>query len=160
MASWQRGDLLAECVLWIAVRVVFVTGFVFAALFEAFACFAWLLALRPAVVIEIALTPAIQGAAAQLAMTAAAQPGSMLQLPVVQQADDVKRVTAAAAGTLRATLTETRKFLGYLRRVLRVFAGSLTPQPLNRCTRRWQFTLAMKCATTCLGQPEYDLSRC
>ena len=110
-----------------APRAELVTGLAFAAVLEAVACFCWLLALRPAVVTEIAVTPAQQAshaevvtpvttgsnAAAPVAPPVAVEPATVLRLPVVEQPDDVTRVTAAvAAGTLRATVTEIRKFLG------------------------------------------------
>ncbi|TDG25671.1 hypothetical protein EYW47_05720 [Paraburkholderia silviterrae] len=118
-----------------AARADLIAGLAFAGVLEAVACFAWLLALRPAAVTEIAVTPAQQGsnavpvtpatpesiavpavvtvtspAAAPVVATPAAE---VLSLPVVEQTDDVTRVTTAiAAGELRGTVTEIRKFLG------------------------------------------------
>lgn len=113
-------------------RAELVAGLAFAAVLEAVACFAWALALRPAAATEIAVTPVTQGshAAPVTAVTAAShavapvvtvapvaevmpEPAPMIQLPVVEQADDVTRVmTAITAGELRATVIEIRKFLG------------------------------------------------
>jgi hypothetical protein len=108
-------------------RAELVTGLAIAAVLEAVACFTWLLALRPAVVTEIAVTSAVQGghavtvtpvtpesnATAPVAEPVVVEAAPVLRLPVVEQADDVARVvTAVAAGQLRATVTEIRKFLG------------------------------------------------
>jgi hypothetical protein len=110
-----------------APRAELVTGLAFAAVLEAVACFTWLLALPPAAVTEIAVTPAQQGshaevvtavtpesnATAPVAEPVAVESAPVLRLPVVEQHDDVTRVTVAvAAGQLRATVTEIRKFLG------------------------------------------------
>ena len=112
-----------------APRAELVTCLAFAAVLEAVACFCWLLALRPADATEIAVTPVQQGsnAAVMAAVTpeshavapvvtvtpTAEAPAPMLQLPIVEQVDDVTRVmTAVAAGQLRATVTEIRKYLG------------------------------------------------
>lgn len=121
-----------------APRAELVTGLAFAGVLEAVACFAWLLALRPVVVTvavtESPVTPAQQGSNAvtvvpvtqpsnSVAPVAPAAPtpepvtqpaaALMVTLPVIEQADEVTRVTAAvAAGTIRATVTEIRKFLG------------------------------------------------
>lgn len=121
-----------------AARADLIAGLAFAGVLEAVACFAWLLALRPVTVTtaltESPVTPAQQGsiavtvapvtppsievapvvtvtkASAQVAPGATEQ---MRQLPIVPQAGDVGRVAeAVAAGTLRATVTEIRKFLG------------------------------------------------
>jgi hypothetical protein len=103
-----------------------VAGLAFAAVLEGVACFAWLLALHPADVTEIAVMTARQGShaeavtevtpesnAAAPAMTAAAESSPMLSLPGIEQPDDMTRVTAAiAAGELRGTVAEIRKFLG------------------------------------------------
>lgn len=88
--------------------------------------------LRPDAVTEIAVTPAQHGSHADpvtpatpasnavvpvVTVTppvapAAAEPALLLHLPVVVQPADVARVTnAIAAGTVRATVTEIRKFL-------------------------------------------------
>ncbi|WP_233869286.1 hypothetical protein [Paraburkholderia adhaesiva] len=107
-----------------AARADLVTGVVFAGVLEAVACFSWLLALRPATVTrtvtEIPVTPAQQGsntlpvtAAIPISAPVTAESAPLLKLPVVEQADDVTRVTAAVTtGELRATVTEIRKFLG------------------------------------------------
>ncbi|WP_296652788.1 hypothetical protein [Paraburkholderia sp.] len=110
-----------------APRAELVTGLAFAAVLEAVACFCWLLALRPTDLTEIAVTPATKGshaesvtavtsasnAVAPVAEPVAVEAAPVLRLPVVEQADDVTRViTAVAAGQLRATVTEIRKFLG------------------------------------------------
>ncbi len=89
-----------------------VAGLAFAAVLEGVACFAWLLALRPEVVTEIAVTPATQGshAAPVTEVTEAGNAVAVLESP---ETDDVTRVAAAiAAGTLRGTVIEIRKFLG------------------------------------------------
>lgn len=110
-----------------AARADLFAGLAFAGVLEAVACFAWLLALRPAAVTEIAVTAATQGsnadavttvtpasnAAAPVAEPVAVESAPVLSLPVVEQHDDVTRVmTAVADGQLRATVTEIRKFLG------------------------------------------------
>jgi hypothetical protein len=112
-----------------AARADLVAGLAFAGVLEAVACFAWLLALRPAAVTEIAVTPDQQGSHAPVTPASnadapvvtvtppvaetSAEPAPMLRLPVVEQPDDVTRVmNAVAAGQLRATVTEIRKFLG------------------------------------------------
>ncbi|WP_341354432.1 hypothetical protein [Paraburkholderia tropica] len=115
-----------------APRAELVTGLAFAGVLEAVACFAWLLALRPAdvtrAVTESPATPAQQGSKAAVTaavttesrvvapvvtVTATAAPAPLLSLPVVDQQDDVTRVRAAVArDDLRATVTEIRKFLG------------------------------------------------
>jgi hypothetical protein len=108
-----------------------VAGLAFAAVLEGVACFAWLLALRPAPVTDgataIPVTSAQQGsnaavttpvttqshAFASVAQPVAAESAPVLRRPEAEQPDDVTRVaTAIAAGTLRATVTEIRKFLG------------------------------------------------
>lgn len=111
-----------------APRAELVTGLAFAGVLEAVACFAWLLALRPAdvtrAVTESPVTDAQQGSNAAVTteshavapvgtVTAAAAPAPLLSLPVVEQQDDVAWVKAAVArDELRATVTEIRKFLG------------------------------------------------
>jgi hypothetical protein len=102
-----------------APRSELVTGLSFAAVLEAVACFCWLLALRPAAVTELAVTPATQGSHAASVMpvtpasNAAAAVTPVIQLPVVDQPDDVTRVmTAIATGVLRPTVVEIRKYLG------------------------------------------------
>ncbi|WP_434663537.1 hypothetical protein P5W99_24585 [Paraburkholderia sp. A3BS-1L] len=116
-----------------AARADLFAGLAFAGVLEAVACFAWLLALRPAAVTEIPVTPATQGSHAEVVTPVtpesnavapvvtvtppvadtAAEPAPMLRLPVVEQTDDVTRVmTAVAAGQLRPTVIEIRKFLG------------------------------------------------
>ncbi|MEM5314369.1 hypothetical protein [Paraburkholderia sp. JHI869] len=116
---------------------------------EAVACFCWLLALRPVTktraVTEIAVTPAQQGsivdavttvtpesnAAAPVAEPVAVKSAPVLRLPVVEQADDVTRVTnAIAAGTLRATVTEIRKFLGCSQSRAATVRKQLEPQTI------------------------------
>lgn len=92
-----------------------VAGLAFAAVLEGVSCFAWLLALRPADVTEIAVTPAHQGSNAESVteVTDASNAVAALESPTDDQSDDVTRVvTAIAAGQLRATVTEIRKFLG------------------------------------------------
>lgn len=89
-----------------------IAGLAFAAVLEGVACFAWLLVLRPADVTEIAVTPVAQGSHEQpvTEVTPASNEVSASESP---ETDDVTRVTAAvAAGELRATVTEIRKFLG------------------------------------------------
>ncbi|MEI7291213.1 hypothetical protein WCQ02_03550 [Paraburkholderia tropica] len=119
-----------------APRAELVTGLAFAGVLEAVACFAWLLALRPAdvtrAVTESPVTPVQQGSNAAVATSSNARPADsgqypplrnpgppaaeqapLLSLPVVDQQDDVTRVKAAVArDELRATVTEIRKFLG------------------------------------------------
>jgi HAMP domain-containing protein len=92
-----------------------VAGLAFAAVLEGVACFAWLLALRPVDVSQIAATPVTQGSNAMpvTEVTGASNAVAALESPVVEQPDDITRVmTAVAAGTLRSTVSEIRKFLG------------------------------------------------
>jgi hypothetical protein len=89
-----------------------IAGLAFAAVLEGVACFAWLLALRPADVTEITVTPALQGSHAEpvTEVTPASNEVAALESP---ETDDVTRVTeAVAAGELRPTVTEIRRFLG------------------------------------------------
>jgi hypothetical protein len=109
-----------------APRAELATGLAFAAVLEAVACFCWLLALRPTAVTENAETTATQGSnavavvpvtpasnAVELRSEPPAEPTPALESPASEQLDDVTRVmTAVAAGQLRATVTEIRKFLG------------------------------------------------
>jgi hypothetical protein len=92
-----------------------VAGLAFAAVLEGVACFAWLLARRPDDVTEIAVTPAQQrsNAAPVTAVTDASNAVAATESPETESPDDVTRVReAVAAGSLRATVTEIRKFLG------------------------------------------------
>jgi hypothetical protein len=92
-----------------------VAGLAFAAVLEGVACFAWLLALRPADAPQIAVTPVTQGSHVEsvTAVTDASNEVAALESSADEQADDITRVmTAIAAGQLRATVTEIRKFLG------------------------------------------------
>lgn len=103
-----------------------IAGLAFADVLEAVACFSWMLALRPAVAAEIAVTPATQGSHAAPVtpvtstshvvapvVTPVTEPAPVLKLSVIEQTDDVARVaTAVAAGTLRPTVIAIRKFLG------------------------------------------------
>jgi hypothetical protein len=129
-----------------ATRAELVTGLAFAAILEAVACFCWLLALRPAAVTEIAVTPAQQGshaevvtevtpesnAASPVATPVAVESAPVLRLPVVEQPDDVTRVMyAVAAGQLRATVTEIRKFLGCSQSRAAAVRKQLEPQPIE-----------------------------
>jgi hypothetical protein len=96
-------------------RVDLIAGLAFAAALEAVACFCWLLALRPAESRKpntaAAVTPVT---VASHAMTEALiEPASPVESAVIEAADDVTRVTAAiAAGRLRATVNDIRKYLG------------------------------------------------
>jgi len=133
-------------------RAELVTGLAFAAVLEAVACFAWLLAMRPAVVTEIPVTPVQQRSHAdsvtqvtpasnavtpvvtvtEPAVTASAVPAPMLTLPVVETPDDVTRVTnAIAAGELRETVIEIRKFLGCSQTRAAAVRKQLEPQPIE-----------------------------
>jgi hypothetical protein len=92
-----------------------VAGLAFAAVLEGVACFAWLLALRPDDAPEIAVTPVTQGshAVAVTEVTAASNEVAAPESPEIESPDDVTRVReAVAAGTLRGTVIEIRKFLG------------------------------------------------
>jgi hypothetical protein len=92
-----------------------VAGLAFAAVLEGVACFAWLLTLRLDTVTEIEVTPATQGshAAPVTEVTTASNAVAALESPATEQPDDVTRVmTAIAAGTLRGTVAEIRRFLG------------------------------------------------
>lgn len=129
-----------------APRAELVTGLAFAAVLEAVACFCWLLALRPAAVTQVAITPVQQGSHAEVVTTVtpesnaavpiappvAVESAPVLRLPVVEQHDDVTRVmTAVAAGTLRATVTEIRKFLGCSQSRAAAVRKQLEPQPIQ-----------------------------
>ncbi|MFL9936368.1 hypothetical protein P0D88_46930 [Paraburkholderia sp. RL18-103-BIB-C] len=92
-----------------------IAGLAFAAMLEGVACFAWLLALRPTDVTEVAVTPAqyASHAAPVTEVTDASNPVAAIQSPATEQPDDVTRViTAIGAGQLRGTVMEIRKFLG------------------------------------------------
>lgn len=110
-----------------APRAELVTGLTFAAVLEAVVYFCGLHELRPAAVTEVPITLAQRRSHAEEvtpvtpesnAVEAAATPVAVesapaLRLLVVEQHDDVTRVTAAiAARTLRATVIEIRKFPG------------------------------------------------
>ncbi|MBB5444611.1 MULTISPECIES: hypothetical protein [unclassified Paraburkholderia] len=98
-----------------APRADLIAGLAFAAVLEAVACFAWLLALVPAAVTEIAVTPVQQASNAEpvTVVTTVSNASAPLELVAGDPADDVTRVaTAIAGGTLRATVAEIRKFLG------------------------------------------------
>lgn len=136
-----------------APRAELVTGLAFAGVLEAVACFAWLLALRPAdvtrTVTESPVMPAQQGSNAAVTTSSNARPADsgqypplrnprplvaeqapLLSLPVVQQQDDVTRVRAAvAADKLRATVTEIRKFLGCSQSRAAAVRKQLEPAP-------------------------------
>ncbi|MFX1675170.1 hypothetical protein PWR63_23470 [Paraburkholderia sp. A2WS-5] len=133
-----------------AVRADLIAGLAFAGVLEAVACFAWLLALRPASVTragaESPVTPARQGSnaevtapvtteshgAAPVAPPVGVESAPVLRLPVVEQTDDVNRVmNAVAAGTLRATVTEIRKFLGCSQLRAAAVRKQLEPQPIE-----------------------------
>nr|WP_321574336.1 hypothetical protein [Paraburkholderia franconis] len=88
-------------------RVDLLAGLAFAAVLEAVACFCWLLALRPVESLKpntgAAVTPVTEPS------NAVTEPESAPATTV----DDVTRVAAAvAAGRLRGTVTEIRKYLG------------------------------------------------
>jgi hypothetical protein len=92
-----------------------VAGLAFAAVLEGVACFAWLLALRPADVTQIAVTPAQQASNAKpvASVTPISNAGAPLELVAGDPSDDLTRVaTAIASGALRGTVAEIRKFLG------------------------------------------------
>ncbi|MEW9586278.1 hypothetical protein [Paraburkholderia sp. DGU8] len=92
-----------------------IAGLAFAAVLEGVACFAWLLALQSDDVAEIAVAPAPQGSSAEsvTAVTDASNAVAATESAEIESPDDVTRVReAVAAGTLRATVTEIRKFLG------------------------------------------------
>ncbi|QBR00855.1 hypothetical protein E1956_25955 [Paraburkholderia pallida] len=129
-----------------AARADLIAGLAFAGVLEAVACFAWLLALRAATVTEIPVTPAQQRsnaevtkpvtpeshAAASVAQPVAAESAPVLRLPVVEQTDDVTRVrNAVTAGTLRATVTEIRKYLGCSQSRAAAVRKQLEPQPIE-----------------------------
>jgi len=92
-------------------RVDLLAGLAFAAVLEAVACFCWLLALRP-----VESRKPNTGAA----VTLVTEHGNAVTLKplepsptVIDAPDDVTRVTAEiAAGRLRATVTDIRKYLG------------------------------------------------
>lgn len=92
-----------------------IAGLAFAALLEGVACFAWLLALVPAAVTEISVTPAQQASNAQ-SVTPVTEASNAVATPAtaeIESQDDVTRVLAAvAADALRPTVNEIRKYLG------------------------------------------------
>ncbi|VVE90775.1 hypothetical protein [Pandoraea bronchicola] len=106
---------------WSASRADLFAGLAFALVLEAVACFAWLLAIRPAAVKRAAETPAHQGSnAVTVTPVAAVTQPSHDQMPAVTAPpepltvpDDVARILdAIAAGDVRPTVTEIRKYLG------------------------------------------------
>ncbi|WP_321953151.1 hypothetical protein [Paraburkholderia bannensis] len=144
-----------------AARADLIAGLAFAGVLEAVACFAWLLALPPAVVTravtESPVTPAQQGsnavtvtpvtpesiaapavvtaappAAAPVAQPVVPAPAELLSLPVMEQRDDVTRVKdAIKAGQVRATVNEIRKFLGCSQSRAAAVRKQLEPQPIE-----------------------------
>lgn len=102
---------------WPPVRTDLLIGLAFAAVLEAVACFAWLLALRPQDEGEPAETPAQRGSnGVTIPPGVRVTPLSNAPLPpatTMSAPDDVARVLAAiAASSLRPTVIEIRKFLG------------------------------------------------
>ncbi|WP_242684282.1 hypothetical protein [Paraburkholderia hospita] len=96
-------------------RVDLLAGLAFAGVLEAVACFCWLLALRPAESLEANTSAAVTPVTTlSHAMTKAPiERATHVELAVIEAADDVSRVTAEiAAGRLRATVTDIRKYLG------------------------------------------------
>ncbi|SOE85645.1 hypothetical protein SAMN05446935_6118 [Burkholderia sp. YR290] len=105
-------------------RVDLPAGLAFAAVLEAVACFCWLLALRPfesrkpntgaavtpVTAVESPVTTTVLGWVPEATGPLPPPPG---QVAWVEQADDVTRVLAEiAAGRMRGTVSEIRKFLG------------------------------------------------
>ncbi|WP_321574255.1 hypothetical protein [Paraburkholderia franconis] len=92
-------------------RVDLLAGLAFAAVLEAVACFCWLLALRPVETLK---------PNAGAAVTVVTENGNAVTVEppqpnpvVIEPQDDVTRVLdEIAAGRLRATVTEIRKYLG------------------------------------------------
>lgn len=98
-----------------APRADLLVGLAFAAVLEGVACFAWLLTLRPDAAAEIAVKPVAQSSNAPRVteVTDASNAVAALESPATEQQDDVTRVAAAiAAGKLRGTVAEIRRFLG------------------------------------------------
>lgn len=107
-------------------RLEVVTGLAFAVVLEAIACFCWLLALRPADDAGIAVTPVQQGSHATQVTQVTAPSHSVVtrdaphdvvalaaESPAPEHPDELARVMAEiAAGRLRATVNEIRRFLG------------------------------------------------
>lgn len=92
-------------------RVDLLAGLAFAAVLEAVACFCWLLALRPVVSLEpntgVAVTLVTEQGNAVTSEPIASAP------TVIDAPDDITRVTAEiAAGRIRATVNDIRKYLG------------------------------------------------
>ncbi|MEM5371321.1 hypothetical protein V4C53_35550 [Paraburkholderia azotifigens] len=92
-------------------RVDLIAGLAFAAVLEAVACFCWLLALRPVELFKpntgATVTPVMEPSNAVTDAPIEADP------VVIETQDDVTRVLdEIAAGRLRATVTEIRKYLG------------------------------------------------
>ncbi|MFM0210749.1 hypothetical protein PQQ96_25450 [Paraburkholderia sediminicola] len=115
-----------------------VAGLAFAAVLEGVACFAWLLALRPAPAQQGSNTEVTERVTAEshvvapVAQPVAVESAPVLRLPVVEQADDVTRVTTAiAAGELRGTVTEIRRFLGCSQSRAAAVRKQLEPQPIE-----------------------------
>ncbi|MBB5462917.1 hypothetical protein [Paraburkholderia sp. Cpub6] len=98
-----------------APRADLIAGLAFAAVLEAVACFAWLLALAPAAVPEIAVTPALQASNAEpvTVVTTVSNGTAPVESVAAGQLDDAARVaTAIATGEIRSTVAAIRKFLG------------------------------------------------
>lgn len=96
-------------------RVDLLAGLAFTAVLEAVACFCWLLALRPVESLKsnagAAVTPVT--VISHDVTEAAIESTPTVTQPVIEAADDVTRVTAEiAAGRLRATVNDIRKYLG------------------------------------------------
>ncbi|MEW9586517.1 hypothetical protein [Paraburkholderia sp. DGU8] len=92
-----------------------IAGLVFAAVLEGVACFAWLLALRPAVLTEIAVTPVLLESHAQSVtpVTESSNAVTTLEADDTGSQGDVTRVRAAVESKgLRPTVNEIRKYLG------------------------------------------------
>lgn len=106
---------------WSASRADLLAGLAFALVLEAVACFAWLLALRPAVVTDAAETPAHQGSngVTVVPVTPVTPPShDKMQAattspePMTVPTEVGRVLEAVAAGELRPTVTEIRKYLG------------------------------------------------
>ncbi|SDR18461.1 hypothetical protein SAMN05443245_3395 [Paraburkholderia fungorum] len=124
-----------------------IAGLAFAAVLEAVACFAWMLTLRPVVVTEIAATPVTQGShvAPVTAVTVTSnaapvaedvtEPAPVLQLPVIEQADDKfqRDVTRArngiAAGETRATVRDLQQYLGVAQKTASAIRKQIAEAP-------------------------------
>ncbi|WP_333783702.1 hypothetical protein [Paraburkholderia terrae] len=115
-------------------RVDLLAGLAFAAVLEAVACFCWLLALRPIKSLKpntgAAVTPVTE--VSNFVTETQIEAAPSVSQPVIKAADDITRVTAEiAAGRLRATVMDIRKYLGCSQSRAAAIRKQLEPQPIE-----------------------------